>query len=510
MCGIAGSYGRIEPDLAKRMLERLTHRGPVGNGGVELSGNWLGHRRCAVADAEGGEQPYRTASGNLSLVGDAEIYNYDQLRGTMPNAQFLSDSNNEVALHIFNEKGAEAFSELNGMFAFLIAGKDGRFVAARDAMGSKPLYWAKRDGQVLFASEISAYDKEWLPAVEFFPPGHYWTAEHGLVQFANAVPRDIDSQETFESSSIPGADIPEEILDRIREEMVAAVDDQMTDEVQIGAFLSGGLDSSIVAAIAARWFEKRGERLKTFAVGLGDSPDLAAARVVAEYLGTEHFEKIYTIEEALEILPEVVRTLENFDPSLVRSSVANYIVSELAAHHVDAVLIGEGSDEIFAGYEHLEDFEDEEELQEELIGGLETGHNGGLQRVDRMTMAHGLEARAPFLAPGVIRLGFEIPASWKYIGEGQPEKRLLRVAFDGWLPDDILWRKKAQFGEGSGAVTFLTQKMEERVSEEEFKRMRDDVDPPLRSREEAAYYRIFSEHLPGVRAEQTISRFVTL
>jgi asparagine synthase (glutamine-hydrolysing) len=173
------------------------------------------------------------------------------------------------------------------------------------------------------------------------------------------------------------------------------------------------------------------------------------------------------------------------------------------------VLIGEGADEIFGGYEHLEALQSDEELQMELVQGMESGHNGGLQRVDRMTMAHGLEARAPFLDSAMIEIGFSIPAAWKQIDKDQPEKRLLRQAFDGWLPDEFLWRKKAQFGEGSGAVTFLGQQMEASITDEEFERERNAVEPPLRTREELAYYRIFSVHLPNIRAEQTITRFVT-
>lgn len=511
MCGIAGSHGQVESNVAERMLDRLAHRGPVGSGEMKMAENWLGHRRCTIADVEDGKQPLVTDAGNLAMVEDGEIYNEDELRKGLANARFRTESNAEVALHLFDEKGPDAFAEIDGKFALIIAGQDGRFVVARDSMGNKPLYWATHNSQTLFASELGAFDADWLPAVEFFPPGHYWTQESGLVRFQHTVPRGLEKQDTFDSPSELGAEISEEILSGIRHELVTAVDAQMMDGEDVGVFLSGGLDSSIIAAIVARWYkEHRGENLKTFAVGLGDAPDLQAARTVADYIGSEHYEKIYRIEDALEILPEVVRTLENFDPSLVRSSVSNYMVAELASHHVNVVMIGEGADEIFGGYDYLEDFRKEEELQEELIGGLEVGHNGGLQRVDRMTMAHGLEARMPFLAPGMVELGFSIPASWKHIGKDQPEKRLLRQAFDGWLPDDVLWRKKAQFGEGSGAVTFLTQTMEESVSEDEFERERHAVEPPLRSREEVAYYRIFAEHLPGARPEKTISRFVTL
>src|SRR5918997_2823150 len=206
----------------------------------------------------------------------------------------------EVTLHLFDLRGPDAFSELHGMYAFIIAGEDGRFVAARDPVGIKPLYWAHRDDQVRFASEMRAFDQDWQPYVEVFPSGYYWTPEDGLVRFASAVPRSREELEHFEGPSEPGAPIPEEILERVREQLVRTVEGQMLGDVPVGVFLSGGLDSNLIAAIAARWNERRGERLKTFAVGLEDSPDLEAARAVAEYLGTEHHESLYTAEDALE------------------------------------------------------------------------------------------------------------------------------------------------------------------------------------------------------------------
>ncbi len=509
MCGIAGDYGGIESDAAERMLNRLVHRGPDGEGSIEIAGNWLGHRRLSIVDVEGGMQPLKTKSGDLVMVGNGEIYNHEEIRETLPQDRFTTRSDNEVALHLFDIEGPDAFSELHGMYAFIIAGEDGRFVAARDPVGIKPLYWARWNGNVRFASELGAYDEDWQPHVEAFPPGHYWTPESGLVCFATAVPRDMEELEQFEGPSEPGAPIPDSILKRVRDQLIETVEGQMMGDVPVGVFLSGGLDSNLIAAIAHRWYEKRGEKLKTFAVGLEDSPDLKAARAVAEYLGTEHYESIYTSEDALRILPEVVRVIENFDPSLVRSAVPNYILAKFAAQYVKVVLTGEGADEIFAGYEYFEDFETEEDLHTELIRTIEGLHNLNLQRGDRVTMAHGLEARVPFLELGMIELGLALPAGWKLAGEGQPEKRLLRQAFDGWLPEDFLWRKKAQFGDGSGASSVLQEKMEKTVSEEEFERERNEVDPPLRTREEVAYYRIFRDCFEEVRPSQVMGRFAT-
>ncbi|MBA2441671.1 MAG: asparagine synthetase B, partial [Rubrobacter sp.] len=344
---------------------------------------------------------------------------------------------------------------------------------------------------------------------EVFPPGHYWTPEEGLVRFDRPVPLDVREIEKFEAPEDPDAPVPEEILTRVREQLIRTTEGQMMGDVPVGVFLSGGLDSSLIAAIAARWYERRGIRLKTFAVGLADSPDLAAARAVAEYLGTEHYESVYTQEDALRVLPKVVRSIESFDPALVRSAVPNYILAEFTARHVKVVLTGEGADEIFAGYEYLDAFKDEESLHEELVRTVEGLHNLNLQRADRVTMAHSLEARVPFLELSMISLGLSLPAALKLPTETRGEKYLLRKAFDGWLPHDFLWRKKAQFGDGSGATEALQERMEASVTDEEFERKRYSVEPPLRTREEVAYYRIFSEHLGDINPEDTIGRFAT-
>jgi asparagine synthase (glutamine-hydrolysing) len=491
------------------MLDRIAHRGPDDEGFARIGGHWLGHRRLSIVDLEGGHQPLTTASGDLAMVGNGEIYNHEAVRATLPSATFVTRSDNEVALHLFDQRGPDAFAELHGMYAFAIAGEDGRFVAARDPVGIKPLYWAERDGDIRFASEMRAFDEDWRPAVSGFPPGHYWTSETGLVQFASAVPGEKE-RARFDDPAAPGASIPDEILRRVREKLVETVEGQMMGDVPVGVFLSGGLDSSVVAAIAAKWYARRGERLRTFAVGLADSPDLAAARLVAEHIGSEHRECVYTAADARRVLPEVVRVIESYDPSLVRSAVANHLLAELAAKHVKVVLTGEGADEIFAGYRYLRQFPTEEALHDELVRIIEGLHNLNLQRGDRTSMAHGLEARVPFLEREMIALGLSLPAGWKLAGEGQPEKRLLRLAFEGWLPDDLLWRKKSQFGDGSGAASVLQDAVASTVSDEAFDRERVAVDPELRTKEEVAYYRIFNDALSGIDPKDTVGHFATV
>jgi asparagine synthase (glutamine-hydrolysing) len=281
----------------------------------------------------------------------------------------------------------------------------------------------------------------------------------------------------------------------------------MMGDVPVGVFLSGGLDSSLVAAIAARYLAERGERLMTFAVGTPESPDLAAARTVAAHIGSLHREHVYTEAEAIEALPTVVRSIESFDPGLVRSAVPNFMLARFTAQHVKVVLTGEGADELFAGYDYYRDFSDPDALHDELCRTVNALHNLNLQRCDRVTMAHGLEARVPFLDREVIEWGLSLPPDVKVASPGEPEKKLLREAFAGWLPDELLWRDKAEFGDGSGARDVLSHAVAAAITDAEFEAERFAVDPPLRTKEELAYYRIFRAHLEGVRAEVAISRF---
>jgi asparagine synthase (glutamine-hydrolysing) len=395
------------------------------------------------------------------------------------------------------------------MFAFLVAGEDGSFLAARDPVGIKPLYWAQRDGRVCFASEMAAFGPEWMEHVEAFPPGCHWTPEGGITRFASAVPDSGEGAPSARAVWTEATEPPMPALAETRRIVSAAVERQMMGDVPVGVFLSGGLDSAIVAAIAARHAEEHGERLKTFAVGTANSADLAAARVVAAHLNTEHHERIYDSREAVRALPAVVRAIEHFDPSLVRSAVPNFFLAEMTAEHVKVVLTGEGADELFAGYEYLREFSDPLELQAELMRTVHGLHNLNLQRCDRVTMAHGLEARVPFLDRQVIAFAFGLPMTWKLSAPGELEKRLLRRAFDGWIPHEILWREKAEFGDGSGAADVLTDTVEHGVTPADFERERAAIDPPLRTREEFAYHRIFAEYLPGVRPERTLGRFAT-
>ena len=504
MSGVVAAHGPFDPRLGQRMLERLVHRGPDGEGSRQVGDAWLGHRRLATVDLAGGDQPLASDSGDLWLVGDGEIYNHRRLRAELGEGSFRTGSDHEAALRLYERDGIEGIERLWGTFAFVIAGEDGRFAAVRDELGVAPLYWARRDGTVLFASELKAFEEEWQAEIEPFPTGHVWTPEGGLREWTSA-PVGLSM---LLRNRAPDEEPPRWVFDAIRDAVVRAVEGALIGDVPIGAFLSGGLDSSIICAIAARACRERGETFRTFAAGLADSPDLVAARLVAEHIGSHHEESVFTGEQAIELVPEVIAMIESFDPMLLHSSVPNHLVATLARQHVKAVLVGEGADEIFAGYAHYAQHDSGEELRDDLLETIRGLHNLGLQRVDRVTSANGVEARIPFLDLDVVELALALPHDWKLTSDERAEKWLLRRAFEGWLPHDLLWRGKQQFGQGTGMNEVLSGHFGATVSDEDFERERTAVDPPLRTREELAYYRIFKEHLPGVRVKQAIGRFV--
>ena len=527
MSGIVAAHGPFDPAVGRRMLDRLAHRGPDGQGTRSVGASWLGHRRLAVVDLERGTQPLGTSGdsgtsggstsgddgtddrdggggGDLWLVGDGEVYNHEALRAEVGGSRFRTRSDHEVVLHLYDALGTPAFERLWGTFAFAIAGEDGRFVACRDTLGVAPLYWSRLGATTLFASELKAFEGEWRGAVEPFPPGHAWAPQDGLVAWR---PSPTPAPVLLRSRE-PRDDPPRWVFDAIRDSLVRAVEHLMVADVPVGIFLSGGVDSSIVTAIAARAAAAAGTTIKTFAAGMEGSRDIEAARTVADHAGTDHHELIYRGEDAIASVPGVISVLESFDPTLVHSAVPNYLVANLARRHVKAVLIGEGADELFAGYTHLADVETADALHDELVEMLGGLHIGGLQRVDRVTSANGIEARIPFLDLDLVELAMALPPAWKLVDDRRPGKWLLRQAFDGWVPDEVLWRRKEQFGQGTGMDTVLRDHFGALVSDDDLARERNVVDPPLRTREELAYFRLFTERLPGVPAQGTIGRFV--
>ncbi|MFJ8752832.1 asparagine synthase (glutamine-hydrolyzing) [Streptomyces sp. NPDC102441] len=518
MCGITAIHSP-QADIhterafsaADEMLDRLAHRGPDDRGTRTVGGHtWLGHRRLSIVDLDGGHQPLGGTNGDddWSLVCNGEIYNHQALRDELPATAFGSSSDSAAALAVLRTDGPEGLHRLRGMWALCAATPDGRFVAARDAIGIKPLYWARTDTTVHFASELRAFAPEARPSAEIFPPGHRWSPEDGLQRFAEAVP--VPAAEHGRTADWSG--VPQEVVEKATFESVAdSVRRHLMADVEVGVFLSGGLDSGVVAAVAAEAYARQGRRLKTFAVGTEGSPDLRAARETAAYLGTDHREALLDAEAARNVLDDVVACVESFDASLIRSAVPNWFLSELAARHVKVVLTGEGADELFAGYGYYhEQHAAPEALDAELRRTVGALHGLNLQRCDRVTMAHGLEARVPFLDHDVVAHAMSLPAHMKLLEEDGMEKGHLRRAFTGRLPAGLLWRRKEQFGTGSGAESLLSPLWDTRITDEEFTAAaaREDA-PELRSKEELGYYRTFRKALPGVRPEAVLTRFAT-
>ena len=517
MCGIAVVHDLTGPSpsperlartraIGEQMLRELHHRGPDGSGTRQVGATWLGHTRLAIVDLDGGEQPLRSPDGQHWVVANGEIYNHVELRARL-GGDFRTGSDSEIVLRVVERLGTEGIHDMRGMYAWGVAGRDGDLVLARDPLGVKPLYWARDDDRILAASELRAFPADVRPLVEEFPPGHHWTTRDGLVPFVDLHTDPLG----VEADPLPAFTDRAAARAAVQETLVTAVKERTMADVPVGVFLSGGLDSSIVAAILAR-LAPPGRPVHSFAAGTPDSSDLVAARVVADHLGLVHHERVYTDDDVVEALPDVVRSIESYEPSLVRSAVPNFLLSELAARHVKVVLTGEGADELFAGYHHLRDL-DVAELRTALAEGIDTLHHLNLQRCDRVTMAFGLEARVPFLSRELLAVAGRIPMEWKLLGDdGQEqaqEKALLREAFAGWLPEEILWRRKEQFGDGSGTAYVMTRQAERLVPEPDWGTERIEGLPPARTREELGYQRIFAGVLEGVRAEQVLGRFAT-
>lgn len=498
VCGIVAIHRpstltEQDQETGRRMIDRIGHRGPDARGSQVFGSTFLAHARLSIVDLADGRQPMKTADGGW-LVANGEIYNHEEIRARVGYA-FRTRSDSEAIAAVVINNGVEAIGDLRGMYAFVLAGPDGQLVAARDELGIKPLYWARVDGAVQFASELRSFDVAVRPHVEEFPPGHAWTSQGGLTRIQPYVIRKPAPSSRVEAQR------------QIREGLIAAVRRRLMADTPVGVFLSGGLDSSLVAAIMARYADPTHGPVRSFAAGTAGSRDLEAARRVADHLGLEHTERIYTAEEAIDALPAVVASIESYEPSLVRSALPNYLLAETAARSVKVVLTGEGADELFAGYHHLRDVDDDQ-LQAELERSVRGLHNLNLQRCDRVTMAHGLEARVPFLDLDMVAVAEQIPVSWKLPGRLGQEKALLREAFSGWLPDDVLWRVKEQFGDGSGMAELMQTQMRRLDLPPDWRRQRVDGLRSPRSPEELAYQQMFHEALHGI-SEDVLGRFAT-
>ena len=508
--------------LALSLSARQRHRGPDWSGVHIEPQALLVHERLAVVDPVGGAQPLRSADGTLVLAVNGEIYNHRALEHALPQPYpFLTGSDCEV-INALYRSGADVgvwLNQLNGIFAFALwDSARQRYLVARDPIGVCPLYWGHDgDGRLWVASEMKALVRV-CDDVAAFPPGHYYDSDSGeLVRYYDKPWRD--------HAATQGVIIAPE---QLRDAFESAVHRQLMSDVPYGVLLSGGLDSSLVAACAARFARRRVEdddhseawwpRLHSFAIGLHGSPDLAAAEIAAKALGTVHHGFTYTFEEGLDALPEVIRHVETYDVTTIRASTPMFLLARrIRAMGVKMVLSGEGADEIFGGYLYFHKAPNACEFHDETIRKLDALHSYDCLRANKAMMAWGVEARVPFLDVEFLDVAMAMDAQAKMVdksgagvmpdGARRIEKAVLREAFAGYLPDAILWRQKEQFsdGVGYGWIDGLKAHAQAHVTDRDFAGAaeRFPINPP--QTREAYWYRcIFEQYFPGDACAHTV------
>ncbi|MGH8154823.1 MAG: asparagine synthase B [Rhodanobacteraceae bacterium] len=500
---------------ALELSRRQRHRGPDWSGVFMDAGAILVHERLAIVDPDSGAQPIRSRDGQLALAVNGEIYNHRELRAGLC-YDFTTGSDCEVVNALYRE-GTDAcgwLARLNGIFAFALwDAATQRYLIARDPIGVCPLYWGHdAQGRVCVASEMKALVGVCADVAEF-PPGHVYDSASGeLRRYYERSWRDYAATRGHTVSPA-----------RLRDALERAVHRQLMSDVPYGVLLSGGLDSSLVAACAARFARERIEdddrseawwpRLHSFAIGMQGSPDLAAAKVVADALDTVHHGFVYTFEEGLDALPEVIRHIESYDVTTVRASTPMYLLARrIKAMGVKMVLSGEGSDEIFGGYLYFHKAPSAEAFHAETVRKLDALHSYDCLRANKSMLAWGVEARVPFLDLEFIDVAMDMDTAHKMIdqsgaGHGAIEKRVLREAFRGVLPDAILWRQKEQFsdGVGYGWIDGLKAHADRVVTDCEFAATaaRFPFNPPA-TKEAYLYRRIFEQFYPGTACAETV------
>ena len=513
MCAILGMFDLQSGDdlaaLRRQALElsqRQRHRGPDWSGVFVDDRAILVHERLAIVDPASGAQPLRSRDGALALAVNGEIYNHRELRVTCDYA-FTTCSDCEVINALYRGGGAGFLSRLNGIFAFALWDAVAqRYLIARDPIGVIPLYWGHDvQGRLCVASEMKALAGV-CADVAAFPPGHVYDSAGGeLRRYYHKPWRDYAATR----GCAPGD---------LRHAFEQAVHRQLMTDVPYGVLLSGGLDSSLVAACAAKFARERVEdddaseawwpRLHSFAIGLEGSPDLAAAQVAADALGTVHHGFVYTFEEGLDALPEVIRHLETYDVTTLRAATPMYLLARrIKAMGVKMVLSGEGSDELFGGYLYFHKAPSAEAFHEETVRKLDALHGYDCLRANKAMMAWGVEARVPFLDLEFIDVAMGMDAAYKMAGHGRIEKHVLREAFERALPREILWRQKEQFsdGVGYGWIDGLKAHAERRVGDREFAASASRFPYNTPATKEAYFYRrIFEQFYPGEACAATV------
>lgn len=508
MCGIIGVFECRQETASLRpqvldMAKKIRHRGPDWSGFFSDEKVILAHERLAIVDPGSGKQPLFSPDGKVVLAVNGEIYNHRQLRQQFTHYQFLTESDCEIILALYQEQGNTFLDQLNGIFAFaLYDQRDGSYLIARDHMGIIPLYmgWDPK-GQFYVSSELKALEGV-CNNIREFPPGHYWSSKEGATPI-QWYQRDWTSFDNVKNNTTNHT--------QLRIALEAAVHRQLMCDVPYGVLLSGGLDSSIIAALAKKFAPNRVEsgdtqmawypQLHSFAVGLVGAPDLKAARKVADYIGSIHHEINFTIQEGLDALRDVIYHLETYDVTTIRASTPMYLLGRvIRSMGIKMVLSGEGADEIFGGYLYFHKAPDAKSFHEETVRKLSKLHLYDCLRANKSLAAWGVEGRVPFLDKEFLDVAMRINPADKMTGVGKMEKWVLRKAAEDLLPPEILWRQKEQFSDGVGYswIDTLKKVATEKVSDEDFAkaRFRFPINPP-QTKEEYHYRSIFSELFPS-------------
>jgi asparagine synthase (glutamine-hydrolysing) len=457
----------------------------------------------------------RLFSSEMALTVNGEIYNHLQIREALVarGFTFYTKSDCEVIIHGYEADGLKILDQISGIFSFVLYDPTLKnYLAARDPIGVNPLYqgWHK-DGSVWFASEMKCLVGICERIINF-PPGHYYTSEEG-----KHVP--YYKPEWRLTKSIPTQRVD---FVKLRESLVSCVKSQMMSEVPFGVLLSGGLDSSLIAAIAAKHMPANGHRLQSFCIGFSGSPDMVYAQQVADALGTEHHAFCITIEEAQDMLRDVIYHLETFDVTTIRASTPMFLLARhIKAYGVKMVLSGEGSDEIFGGYLYFHEAPNAAAFHEECLDRVENLHLADCLRANKSTMAWGLEVRVPFLDVDFLDVAMKIRPEDKMCtkedGSARMEKHILRQAFDvqesgeSYLPRQVLWRQKEQFSDGVGYTWIDTLKVftESEVPNDRFQNAKDIFPHDTPTTKEAFYYRdIFERLFPSAACRSTVKRWI--
>ncbi|HRS40911.1 MAG TPA: asparagine synthase B [Dysgonamonadaceae bacterium] len=515
MCGIVCTFNikRSEESLRPQILKMsktIRHRGPDWSGIFSNDKAIMAHERLSIVDPESGGQPLYSKDRKLVLAVNGEIYNHREIRKHFEGKyEFLTQSDCEVILALYREKGPNFLEDLNGIFAFALYDIENNcFLIGRDHIGIIPLYqgWDK-DGAYYVASELKALEGYCNKIEEFLPGQYFYSPDNQPTQWYHRDWMEYDNVKNNTSS-----------VETLRKALEDAVERQLMSDVPYGVLLSGGLDSSIISAVAKKFAARRIEsgnkeeawwpRLHSFAIGLEGSPDLAAARKVAEHIGSIHHEIHYTVQEGLDAIRDVIYHIETYDVTTVRASTPMYLLARyIKSMGVKMVLSGEGADEIFGGYLYFHKAPNAREFHEETVRKLGKLHLYDCLRANKSLAAWGVEGRVPFLDKEFLDVAMRLNPRDKMACNGKIEKHILREAFQDYLPREIAWRQKEQFSDGVGYswIDSLKAIANEKVSDEQMENVqyRFPINPPM-TKEEYVYRSIYSELFPSDSAARCV------